>query len=104
MSKGPLTEGNTRGGHGAVKSHSASGMKPPTPPAPKPQQKNDEVEQLKKEIEFLNEQLWFTQEAMRKLMIELTNHLGAQGAEAVIGLMAEWSQIVHDINYSHEKM
>jgi len=77
---GPLTEGSTRGGNGAVKTQ------------------NNEIEQLKKDIAFLQEQLWFTQEAMRKLMIELTNNLGSIGAEEIKTLLTEWTQIVHNIN------
>lgn len=91
---GPLTEGNARGGDGTVKTQGPSSK----PQAPPPMNTNTETEQLKKDIAFLQEQLWFSQEAVRKLMIELTNHLGAAGAEAIMGLMAEWSQIIHNIN------
>lgn len=98
-----LTEGSTRGGNGAVKT-GASRMKPGPPPAPKPAEKSiNEVDILKKHVDYLSEQLWVTQEALRRMMMELTNHLSADGADAMMTLMAEWSQIVHNINSEYEK-
>ena len=95
-----LTEGKTRGGTGSVK-NSESTTRPIAPPPMASQ--TDRIEQLEKLANFLNEQLWYTQEAMRRMILELSNHLAPAGAEAIVDLMTEWTQIIHNINKDYKQ-
>lgn len=60
------------------------------------------VHQLEREVKFLHEQLWHSQEAMRRLLLELTKHLGTQGAESIGSLLTEWVQITNDIDNEYK--
>jgi len=63
---------------------------------------SEQIAELKIEVAFLQEQVWYTQEAMRRMMLALSNHLAPAGAEAVVDLMSEWTQIIHNINKDYK--
>ena len=65
------------------------------------QEEQGSIEQLKAELAYSNEQLFYTQEALRRLMMELSGHLGTHGGAAVTALMTEWTQIIQNINKDH---
>jgi len=106
-----LTEGTMKGGNGVVKT-GASQMKPSIPPMPpvKPP-KSDDVEilsgfnpkDLLDKIDFLEEQLFHTQECMRRLMIALSAHMSSYASDEITSIFGEWSEIIHDINKEHNR-
>lgn len=101
-----LREGPTKGGNGAVKT-GASNMKPQTPPPPMPPVKPPKPEfdpkDLLDKIDFLEEQLFHTQECMRRLMIALSAHMSRYASDEITSIFGQWSEIIRVINKDHKR-
>lgn len=70
----------------------------------KPKVKKVTVKDLEAEVALLNEQLWYTQEALRRFMLAMSEQVGPQGAETINDLITEWTQIIHNINKDHGRI